>query len=301
MAELSRAPLPTLVSKAVGRTVGRVTARWRTVPDYLVIGTKRGGTTSLQQYLTAHPDVLEPKAAKASHYFDANFSKGWSWYRAHFPLQRWMNQERAAGRPVVVGEASPYYCFHPLALDRIAARIPEVKLIIVLRDPVERAWSHYHNERRLQAEPLSFEDAIRSEPERLAGQAEQMAADPGFQGFAWRHWSYLARGRYAEQLERLYELFPPSQVLVVQSELLRADPNRALEEVWGFLGLAPFTVRDRFAIKPNHSPETMAAATRARLQAYFAEPNRWLYSLPGVGFRWSDAALPMPDLPPAKE
>ncbi len=115
--------------------------------------------------------------------------------------------------------------FHPLAPSRIAAALPDARLIVLLRDPVERAWSHYHNERRLQAEPLSFEDAIRSEPERLVGQAEQMAADPGFQGFAWRHWSYLARGRYAEQLERLYELFPPSQVLVVQSELLRADPT----------------------------------------------------------------------------
>ena len=97
MAELSRAPLSTLVSKAVGRTIGRLTSRWRALPDYLVIGTKRGGTTSLQQYLTAHPDVLEPKAAKASHYFDANYAKGWSWYRAHFPLQRWMDRQRAVG------------------------------------------------------------------------------------------------------------------------------------------------------------------------------------------------------------
>ena len=174
MAELSRAPLPTLVSKAVGRTVGRLTARWRTVPDYLIIGTKRGGTTSLQQYLTAHPDVLEPKAAKASHYFDANFSKGWSWYRAHFPLQRWMDGERAAGRPVVVGEASPYYCFHPLALDRIAARVPDVKLIIVLRDPVERAWSHYSYEVARGNEDLSFADALDAEPARTAGAADRI-------------------------------------------------------------------------------------------------------------------------------
>ena len=106
MAELSRAPLSTLVAKAAGRTIGQLTSRWRALPDYLVIGTKRGGTTSLQQYLTAHPDVLEPKAAKASHFFDANYAKGWSWYRAHFPLQRWMDRQRASGRPVVVGEAS---------------------------------------------------------------------------------------------------------------------------------------------------------------------------------------------------
>jgi hypothetical protein len=262
------------------------------LPTFLVVGAKRAGTSSLYRYLTAHPEVRPCVSRKGTHYFDVSYGRGWRWYRSSFPL---------AARDGITGEASPYYMFHPLAPSRIAAALPDARLIVLLRDPVERAWSHYHNERRLQAEPLSFEDAIRSEPERLAGQAEQMAADPGFQSFAWRHWSYLARGRYAEQLERLYELFPPSQVLVVQSELLRADPNRALEEVWRFLGLAPFTVRDRFAIKPNHSHETMAAATRARLQAYFAEPNWRLYSLPGVGFRWSDAALPVPDLPPAKE
>jgi hypothetical protein len=264
----------------------------RMLPTFLIVGAKRAGTSSLYRYLTAHPEVCPCVSGKGTHYFDVSYGRGWRWYRSSFPL---------AARGGITGEASPYYMFHPLAPSRIAAKLPDARLIVLLRDPVERAWSHYHNERRLQAEPLSFEDAIRSEPERLAGQAEQMAADPGFQGFAWRHHSYLARGRYAEQLERLYGLFPPSHVLVVQSELLRADPNRVLEEVWRFLGLAPFTVRDRFAIKPNHGHETMVVATRARLNAYFAELNRRLYSLPGVGFRWSDAALPVPDLPPAKE
>jgi hypothetical protein len=262
------------------------------LPTFLLVGAKRAGTSSLYRYLTLHPQVHPCVSGKGTHYFDVGYRRGWRWYRSSFPL---------AARGGITGEASPYYMFHPLAPPRIAAALPEARLIVVLRDPVERAWSHYHNERRLQAEPLSFEDAVGSEPERLAGQAERMAADPGYHSFAWRHHSYLARGRYAEQLERLYELFPPGQVLVVQSELLRADPNRALEDVWRFLGLAPFTVRDRFEIKPNHSHETMAAATRERLNAYFAEHNRRLYRLPGVGFRWSDAPTSVPDLPPAKE
>ncbi len=224
MAELSRAPLPTLVSKAVGRTVGRLTARWRTVPDYLIIGTKRGGTTSLQQYLTAHPDVLEPKAAKASHYFDANFSKGWSWYRAHFPLQRWMDRERAAGRPVVVGEASPYYCFHPLALDRIAARVPDVKLIIVLRDPVERAWSHYSYEVARGNEDLSFADALDAEPARTAGAADRIRRGEIDDDRHWRLHTYLQRGLYAEQIQAAHDRFPADQLQVVVSEELFAQP-----------------------------------------------------------------------------
>jgi hypothetical protein len=274
------------------RVLQRASSSARMLPTFLVVGAKRAGTSSLYRYLTSHPDVRPCASGKGTHYFDVSYGRGWRWYRSSFPL---------AARGGITGEASPYYMFHPLAPARIAARLPDARLIVLLRDPVERAWSHYHNERRLQAEPLSFEDAIGSEPERLAGQAEQMAADPGFQSFAWRHWSYLTRGRYAEQLERLYELFPPSQVLVVQSELLRDDPNRALEDVWRFLELAPFTVQDRFAIKPNHSHETMAAATRARLNAYFAEINQRLYRLPGVGFRWPDAPPSGPDLSTAKE
>jgi hypothetical protein len=172
-----------------------------------------------------------------------------------------------------------------------------VRVIVVLRDPTERAWSHYQNERRLGAEPLSFEQAIEAEPERLAGEADKMLQDPSYHSFAWRHHSYLARGRYAEQLERLYELFPPAQVLVVQSELLAAHPNRALEDCWRFLGLAPFTLAERLAYKAGGNHETMHASTRERLDAYFAGHNERLYALPGVRFRWP--ADPAPLTPPA--
>src|SRR5436190_14197633 len=218
------------------RLLQRASSPVRMLPTFLVVGAKRAGTSSLYQYLIRHPDVRTCASGKGMHYFDVGYERGWQWYRSSFPL---------IGRGGISGEASPYYMFHPLAPARIAAAIPEARLIVVLRNPVDRAWSHYHNERRLGAEPLSFEEAIGCEAERLAGQAEQMVADPGFQSFAWRHHSYLARGRYAEQLDRLYELFPPDQVLVIQSESLRADPNRALEALWRFLGLAPFTVHDR--------------------------------------------------------
>jgi Sulfotransferase domain len=273
------------------RLLQRASSPARMLPTFLIVGAKRAGTSSLYQYLIRHPDVHACISGKGAHYFDVCYQRGWRWYRSSFPL---------AARGGITGEASPYYMFHPLAPARIAAALPAARLIVVLRNPVDRAWSHYHNERRLGVEPLRFEDAIGCEPERLAGQAEQMAADPGFHSFAWRHHSYLARGRYAEQLDRLYHLFPPDQVLVIQSELLHADPNRALESVWRFLGLAPFTVHDRLAYKANDTHETMAAATREGLNAYFEEPNRRLYRLPGVGFRWSVAAPP-PDLPTAKE
>lgn len=259
------------------RLLHRATSRTRMLPTFLVVGAKRAGTTSTYQYLVRHPGVRSCMVRKGTHYFDVAFARGWAWYRSSFPL--------AVGH-AITGEASPYYMFHPLAPARIAAALPEVRLIVVLRNPVDRAWSHYQFERSRGSEQLHFEDALAQEPERLAGERERMTADPGYHSSAWRHHSYLARSRYAEQLERLYELLPPSRVFVLQSETLRADPNRALAPVWRFLGLEPFTLVDSLAYDASGGHETMSAATRTRLEAYFEEHNRRLYALPGVDFRW---------------
>src|SRR6266542_2170470 len=133
----------TSVVRAGGRLLARATSGARMLPGFLVIGTKRGGSTSLYEYLIRHPDVAGCLLTKGSHYFDVNFGRGWSWFRAAFPL--------AGGRRA------------------IAAALPEVRLIAVLRDPVERAWSHYRYERHRGYEDLPFEEALRREPERLAG------------------------------------------------------------------------------------------------------------------------------------
>jgi len=289
MAELSKAPLPTLASKAFGRTVGQVTARWRAVPDYLVIGTKRGGTTSLQQYLTAHPDVLEPKAAKASHYFDVNHDKGWSWYRAHFPLQSWMDRQRASGRRVVVGEASPYYCFHPLALDRIAAQLPAVHMIIVLRDPVERAWSHYSYEVARGNEDLSFAEALDAEPERLAGAEERIRSGAIRDDRHWRLHSYLRRGHYDEQIAAAHRLFAPEQLHVVVSEELFAEPLDVMNEVFDFLGVGPVD-GGRFEAANANRKSALDAELRERMAAYFAPHNQRLYDVLGRELPWTAPA-----------
>ncbi len=215
-----------------------------------------------------------------------NFGRGWSWFRAAFPL--------AGGRRAIAGEASPYYMFHPLAPQRIAAALPDVRLIAVLRDPVERAWSHYQYERRRGYEDLPFEEALRREPERLAGEAERMVAEPGYTSFAHRHLSYLARGRYAEQLERIHALIPSSRVLVLQSEALFGDTDAELERVWRFLGLEPFRIGRAPIFKAGGHGEAMPAPTRAWLERRFAVPNQELYRLPGIGFRWSGPAPATP-------
>ncbi len=271
------------MARASGQLLARL-GRARLLPSFLVIGTKRGGSTSLYEYLVRHPDVAGCLLKKGSHYFDVNFSRGSSWYWSVFPLD--------AGRRAITGEASPYYMFHPLAPQRIAATLPEARLIAVLRDPVDRAWSHYQYERRLGSEELPFRQALEREPERLAGEVERMVVEPGYSSFAYRHFSYLARGCYAEQLERVHAVVPPSQVLVLQSEAMFADPGAELARAWRFLDLEPHPLGEVPVFKAGGHGEAMPAPARRWLEQYFAGHNQRLYRLSGIDFRWPAPAGP---------
>lgn len=259
------------------------------MPDYLIIGVKRGGTTSLQQYLTAHPDVLEPKVAKSSHYFDANFDRSWSWYRGHFPRQGWMDAQRAKGRPVVVGEASPYYCFHPLAIDRIASRLPDVRMIMVLRDPVERAWSHYAYEVARGNENLTFGEALDAEPSRTAGAEERIRSGDVADDRHWRLHAYLPRGYYAEQIEAVYARFDPGQLHVVVSEELFERPLEVMNGVFEFLGVDPVG-SGRFEPTNANRKSELDPALRDRLASHYADRNEALYALLGRRLPWTTPA-----------
>src|SRR5580692_9445955 len=125
------------------------------LPGFLIVGAQRCGTTSMYRALSEHPEVRKAVLHKGVHYFDMNYGRGLGWYRAHFPLAR------GGG---VTFESSPYYLFHPLAAERIAADLPGVKLIVLVRDPVERAYSAYTHERARGFETESFEQAIEREP-----------------------------------------------------------------------------------------------------------------------------------------
>lgn len=250
------------------------------LPSFIVIGTKRGGSTALYEYLVSHPAVVRSKVKKGSHYFDVNFERGWEWFRSTFPL--------AGRRGVITGEASPYYMFHPLGMERIAAAMPGVKLLAVLREPVARAWSQYQFECRRGYEDLPFEEAVEREPERLSGEEERMRR--GEASFAWRHQSYLARSRYAEQLERVYHLFPPERVLVLRSEALLANPDAELAKAWRFLDLPPHQVDQVRTFKVGGYQVGVPGALRTRLDEYFAPHNRRLYELPGIDFRFEPAS-----------
>jgi Sulfotransferase domain len=271
--------IPEPVRKVVRNAIwgfGRGTARWRPLPEFLVIGAQKAGTTALYAYLRWHPAITGPSWKEVS-FFDRHWWRGERWYRGQFPL-------RSAGR--LVGEASPSYLFHPLAPERVRSLLPDVRLIALLRDPVERAYSQYQHEVALGREPLSFEDALEAEEERTRGEVERLVADPRAFSRDWWDHTYAARGLYAEQLERWLAVFPRNQLLVVATDELGEKPAETYAAVLSFLGVEPHALDDYPRVfDRDYAP--MRRETRAALAERFAEPNRRLERLLGRDFAWS--------------
>ena len=201
------------------------------LPEFVIAGMMRCGTTSLSAWLRHHPDVVIP-AVKEVHFFDQNYERGLGWYSEHF---------RRAGPDQVPGEATPDYVYVPEAVRRIAADLPDVKLVFLLRDPVARAHSHYlHNTARTR-ETLGFEEAIDAEPERLA-----RLSGPERARFA-----YVDRGRYLHQLKAVLELFPREQVMVQLFEDLRDRPRPTFAAIADFLGVDSGQVPEEVGAQVN--------------------------------------------------
>ena len=266
------------------RVVPRLpTAAQRALPDYIIIGGQKCGTTSLDAYLRHHPNVREG-LYKEIHFFDLHFDKGLNWYRAHFPTHASM--ERAAqllGSRVVTGESTPSYLFHPLVPQRMHETIPSVRVIAILRDPVDRAHSHWQQIVDWNEEQLSFEEAIDAEAERLPQHPETLTDLRQLDDYL--RFSYLARGRYAEQLPRWLEAFPREQVLVLSFDDLKADTSRVCRQVTDFLGLPEFSM-DVFPRTASRPRGRMAPGTRERLREYFRPHNQRLYELLGRDLGW---------------
>jgi hypothetical protein len=266
-------------------TYGRLTAVIRPLPTALIIGAQKAGTTALYAWLRRHPAIVGP-AWKEVNYFDRRYARGEAWYRGHFPNELRLRRVRAAGFQPVVLEATPGYLFHPQAPERVHALIPRARLVALVRDPVTRAYSHYQHEVALGREPLTFEDAIDAEDGRMQGELERMLADPAYFSYAWWNYTYVARGLYAEQLERWLAVFPQEQLLVVPMDDLAQRPAETYARVLEHLG-APAHELGEYPRVFGRDYGEMHAETRARLRGYYAEPNRRLYELLGRDLEWT--------------
>jgi hypothetical protein len=282
--DVRKAPAPVKRVVHLGsRSYGKLTASGRMTPSFLICGGQRCGTTSLYRALAAHPVVVKAVLHKGVHYFDTSYQRGMAWYRGHFPLQRTADRiSDRYGVPARTFESSPYYMYHPQAAARIARDLPSAKIVVLVRDPVERAYSqHAHEVARGFEQERDFGNALALEPARLHRQEERLAQDPDYYSFAHQHHAYRARGEYARYLAVMAQHVGRERIHVVESERFFAEPERTYDEVLEFLDLPTNLERPPFE-QHNARPRSadMDPGIRRELTAHYGPHDdalgRWL-------------------------
>lgn len=264
----------------------------RALPDFLIIGGQRCGTSSLYKYLGAHPQIV-PSLRKETRYFSVEYERGTDWYKAHFPMTAAMAglaRLRGSSRTF---EATPDYLLDPRTPSRVATTLPDSKFIAILRDPVARAYSHWQHMRRLGIETLSFEDAVALESDRIGSELQEIRDGNAGQFKSFFRFSYIARGCYAEQLERWLSTFSGSQFLILDAEELYTRPDEALHSICHFLGIEEWAPpgfrnysRSRATGSSANPNDEIPDPLRSELHRHFAAKNADLPRIVGKQFQW---------------
>lgn len=246
-------------------------------PSVFIVGAQKAGTTSLHALLHSHPGMRAP-LVKEVHYFDLAADRPNRWYEAHFPPVSGSDDGKA-----LAFDTTPYYLFHPQVASRIARYAPDARIVALLRDPVQRAWSHYWHEWRRGFEKLGPMDALSQEAARLPDPHFQVG-DNARDIFAHQHYSYCARSEYDRQLERWFGAFPRANILILKSESLFEQPETTLARLADFLNIAPFPRLDSALNVGRYPrpPEAVETWLRDRLSAS-AESTR---AMLGNEFSW---------------
>jgi hypothetical protein len=256
------------------------------LPDYVIIGAARSGTTHLLGQLNAHPNVLA--GPREPHFFDTHrYTYGVSWYRLRFPANAERKQAIAGGLdPVLTGESSPSYLAHPNVPARLARALPEARLIVLLRDPARRAASHWAWCLRQCGETRSFKDAVEAEigpagdSDGIRVPPDRRVGDP----------LVVRRGLYQQQLERWHSHFPPHQMMVIQSERWFRDAPGVMNEVCRFLGIPEQDELPRVMRNRNKPQQPYDMDVIERLHEFYRPWNDRLAEYLGQDLAWNDAA-----------
>lgn len=247
------------------------------LPDFLILGAQKAGSTSLFNYLCASSRMVPP-LRKEVHYFSQYKLADIGWYRSFFP---------SSGSGTLTGEATPFYLAHPYAARRIAASGITPKLVAILRCPVERAWSHYRHQLRKDREPLEFQAALEAENSRLRETTDEVLDRRHH--WALQHQSYLLRGQYMRHLSRYYRIWGTGSVHLLTLDRLKLDPAGAVEECCDFIGLpAPPKDTPYKVYNAGNESADMPDIDRAILRQAFAADLDALATILPDAARWRE-------------
>ncbi|MCE2509310.1 MAG: sulfotransferase domain-containing protein [Nitrosopumilaceae archaeon] len=249
-----------------------ITAKRRRLPDFVIIGTQKSASTSLYQFIIDHPGVTAARI-KEIDYFTINYEYGQGWYQSNFPIDD--------GK--MTGEASINYMLYASAPSRMTSYLPDAKLLVVLRNPVDRAYSQYQMMFRKKLVTSTFEDALDTERANWGGRNGWLLRDDDPASFAIN--SYLAKGHYADQLDNWFGHYPREQFLIMSAEEMKNDINGTMEKVFGFLDL-PFVRHDTYRNLNEWKYPPMSPETREMLVKHFRPHNVKLQQLLGREFGW---------------
>ena len=258
------------------------------LPDFYIIGFVKCGTTSLYEYLISHPNVHPPKG-KEIDYFDRLYSRGINWYKMGFPLKfhRFI-MTKILQKKFITGEATPRYIENPHAPQRIKQVTPHAKFIILLRNPITRAFSQHNMNLKNDYEYRNFEDALNHETERIEGRLQKMEKDSGYYSWNYDLYGYKEHGIYVDKIKQWMEVFPKEQFLIIQSEEFLEDKSKTFEQVLEFLGLPKWEPDEFVLYKKRKYKELMDPDLRRKLVDYFKPHNQRLYEFLGRKFDWDE-------------
>jgi hypothetical protein len=263
------------------------------LPDFYIIGFAKCGTTSLYEYLVQHPTICPP-IGKEIAFFDEYYNRGTNWYKACFPLK--FNKFitiKIHNKQFLTGEATPRYIDNPHAPFRIKKLTPNAKFIVLLRNPIDRAFSSYmmnvNSALEYEREKLTFEKALALENERIKGEYEKMQQDISYFSWTYYLYAYLNQGIYVDKIQKWKEIFPKNPLLIIQSEKLFRDPQETYNRILKFLGASEYELSEFKKFKIGHYKENKIESNiRLHLSEYFKPHNERLYKLLGERFDWDE-------------
>ena len=262
------------------RNYSGITAKSRVLPNFLIIGAVRCGTTSLYYDICQHPSV-EKAAYDEIGFFDDNYHLGEDWYRSLFPTKKKMEKTEQNTGYAITGEDTPFYIWNNDVIKRVAEMLPNIKLISILRNPVDRAYSNYHLGIREGTEKRSFDEAVKVDMDYINSQKEKKVK---LNRVDYKK-SYIAKGIYSDQLKEWYEVFNKKQLCVLSTENFSNNPNETLAKVFEFLEIPNFSIKSFEKQKISDYPK-MNDETRKEISKFFSEYNEKLYQMINTKFDW---------------